>query len=104
MAYLNNGELDKALAAATNDYDMRPENIDANDLLAWVYYLKGDYANARKHADKLFVTHIKNAALLYKAGLIYTAAGDAVKGEQYKKDALTISPFIDKSITDAARI
>jgi tetratricopeptide (TPR) repeat protein len=103
IAYINNKELDKALAAALKDYNMRPDNIDANDLVAWIYYLKGDYKNAKTHADKLFVTHIKNAAVLYKAGIIYTAAGEEAKGAQYKKDALAISPYIDQSIMDAVK-
>lgn len=104
IAYINNQDLDKALAAALKDYNIRPDNIDANDLAAWIYYLKGDYTNARKHADKLFSTHIKNAAILYKAGLIYTAAGEAVKGTRYTKEALSISPYIDRSITGAVKI
>lgn len=104
IAYMNHKDLDKALAAALRDYNMRPGNIDANDLVAWIYYLKGNYANARKHADKLFVTHIKNAAILYKAGLIYTAAGQQELGTQYKKEALSISPYIDPGITGAVKI
>ncbi len=79
-AYLNAGNLDKALQYAQTDLNMRPENIDANELIAWTYYLKGDYANAKIHADKMMATKTQNANTLYKAGAIYAGAGDAAKG------------------------
>ena len=94
-AYLNAGELDKALPYAQTDLTMRPENIDANNLIAWIYYRKGDYANAKVHADKMLATKTQNATMLYEAGAIYAAAGDAGKGTQMMHDALAINRNID---------
>ena len=93
-AYLNAGEPDKALPYAQTDLAMRPNNIDANELAAWIYYMKHDYANAKIYTDKTLVTKTQNAATLYKAGVIYTAAGDAIKGAQMMHDALAINPNV----------
>lgn len=101
-AYMNAGDLDKALEFAKNDLQMRPENIDANELAAWIYYLKKDYPNAKMHTDKMMRTNAKNSNSMYKAGLIYTAAGDAAKGTQLKQDALKLNPHIDAKILNAS--
>ena len=97
-AQLNAGNLDKALEYANTDLAMRPENIDANELAAWVYYLKGDFANAKTHADKMLATKTQNANTLYKAGLIYAAAGETDKGEKLMKDALAVNHYIEPKI------
>lgn len=98
MAYLNNHDLDKALEFAKNDLAMRPENIDANELVAWIYYLKGDFANAKMHVEKTFKTNTQSASLLYKAGLIFIASGDAARGNELKTKALAINKNIDPLI------
>ncbi len=102
-AYLAAGELDKAMAYANNDLALRPDNIDANELVAWVSYLKGDYANAKLHADKMLVTNTKNANTLYKAGLIYGKSGDVAKANAYTQSARQVNPYIDQRILLASR-
>ena len=102
-SYMKKGELDKALQYATIDYNMRPDNIDANELMAWILFLKGDYANAKMHADKMLATHVQNANTLYKAGLIYTKTGDAATGKKYMDDAMKISPYIDPVLMNEAK-
>jgi tetratricopeptide (TPR) repeat protein len=94
---LNVKEYDKALEYANMDYRMRPNNIDANDLMAWVYYKKKNYSEAKKYSDIVFQTKIKNADMLYKSGLIYAAAGDATTSARLKKEAISVSPYIDGS-------
>ena len=101
MAYLNIRDYDMALQHATADYDMRPANIDANDLMAWVLYRKGDYAAAQSYAARVAQSKSKNANQLFKAGLIYAAAGNADKGMALRKEATGISAFIDPRITTA---
>ena len=51
-AYLHTGDLDKAQEWAKKDYDMRPDNIDANDLMAWIAYKRKDYTAAKGYAEK----------------------------------------------------
>ncbi|MCW3121788.1 MAG: tetratricopeptide repeat protein [Flavipsychrobacter sp.] len=102
-AYLNAGNLDKALPYAQTDLEMRPENIDANELVAWIYYLKGDYTNAKIHADKMLATNTKNANKLYEAGAIYASAGDMTKGNELMAEATKVSPYIDQRIINQTR-
>lgn len=99
-AKLNVGKLDEALENAKIDLAMRPENVDANELMAWIYYKKGDFVNAKIHADKMLKTNTKNANTLYKASIIYAAAGELAKGQTLKTQALAINQHIDPKITD----
>jgi len=103
VAYMDAKQNDKALQYALKDLQMRPDNIDANELVAWIYYLKGDYASAKMHADKTLKTSTKNALTLYKDGMIYTKAGDVAKGNELMLQARTISPYIDQRILLAAK-
>lgn len=99
LAHLNVKNYDEALLYANKDLEMRPENIDANELVAWIYYLKGDITNAKIHAEKMLATHIKNANNLYKAALIYVKAGDIEKGNVLMHEAKNISSYIDELLT-----
>jgi tetratricopeptide (TPR) repeat protein len=98
MAYLKNNELDKALEQALTDLKMRPDNIDANELVAWIYFLQKDYTKAKVHTDKMLATNVKNPNTLYKAGLIYAKAGDTNKGNQLLADAKATSIYLDASL------
>jgi tetratricopeptide (TPR) repeat protein len=102
-AYLYAGNKDKALTYALNDLKLRPGNIDANELAAWIYYLKGDYSNAKIHADKMLATNTSNADILYKAGVIYEHTGDRAKANQLKLAASTVNPYVDQRILIATR-
>jgi tetratricopeptide (TPR) repeat protein len=103
MAYMHAGNLTKALKYATADYNLRPNNIDANELMASIYYQQGDYARAKIHADKMFVTNIKNPTLLYKASMVYGKAGDATKAAHYATEAKRVNPIMDGSTLLAAK-
>jgi tetratricopeptide (TPR) repeat protein len=97
-AYLATKEYDMALQYAKQDYEMRPENIDANELMAWLNYLRGDLRIAKGYAEKTLITNIKNATLLYKDGHIFSATGNTTLGDSLKKEALSIMPYIDPRI------
>lgn len=103
MAYLNIRDYDKAQSFAKKDYDMRPNNIDANELMSWIAYLKGDLANAKAYAAKTDITHTRNANLLYKNAMIYAKAGESVRADTTRKLALSISPLIDQRVLNAER-
>jgi tetratricopeptide (TPR) repeat protein len=102
-AYLNAGKLDKALQYAQTDLQMRPNNIDANELMAWIYYRKGDYANAKIHADKMMATKTKNANTLYKAGAIYANSGNVEAGQSMMREAIVVNPNLDPLIIIRSR-
>src|SRR4030095_9757699 len=75
-AYLSVGKYDKALEHALLEYNRRPDNIDVNETLAWIYYKKTDYALAKLYLTKALRTDCKNPTVLCHAGLIYAGAGD----------------------------
>lgn len=94
-AQMKVGNLDEALRYAKKDLEMRPENIDANELIAWIYYLKGDFSSAKVHVDKMLATKTQNANSLYKASLIYAKAGESQQSFELMAQAKLISPYID---------
>lgn len=75
-AYLKVNDKDKALEHALAEYNRRPENIDVNETVAWVYYNRGEYAKALPYVKVALRTNSKNPVLLSRAGLIYYKAGD----------------------------
>lgn len=76
-AYLKVKDNDKALDHAVMEYNRRPNNIDVNETVAWVYYCKGEYAKAVPYINVALRTHSKNPILLSRAALIYYKSGNA---------------------------
>ena len=75
-AYLKTNNFDKALDHALAEYNRRPQNIDVNETLAWVYYQKGEYAKALPYIKTALKTNSKNPVLLNQARLIFDKVGD----------------------------
>ena len=75
-AYLKTNNFDKALDHALAEYNRRPQNIDVNETLAWVYYQKGEYARALPYIKTALKTNSKNPVLLNQARLIFDKVGD----------------------------
>jgi len=73
-AYLKINDYDKALDHALAEYNRRPQNIDVNETLAWVYYAKGDYGKALPYIKAALKTNSKNPLLLSRASLIFEKA------------------------------
>jgi len=73
-AYLKINDYDKALDHALAEYNRRPQNIDVNETLAWVYYAKGDYTKALPYIKAALKTNSKNPLLLSRASLIFEKA------------------------------
>ncbi|MBS1616615.1 MAG: tetratricopeptide repeat protein [Bacteroidetes bacterium] len=95
LAFLAAGELEKAFSFAKKDYELRPSNIDVNELMAWLSYRKGDFASAKEYAEKALKTGAQNPALLYECGQIFSAAGDANRGTLMMQQALSVMPYLD---------
>ena len=102
-AYLNAGNLEKAMVYAKTDLAMRPENIDANELISWIYYRKGDFANAKLHADKVLATKTMNGNTLYKVATVYASAGEVTKGNELMRMAMTVNPYIDQRLVNQTK-
>lgn len=93
-ACLNAYQYELALKHALIEYNRRPDNIDVNQTLAWVYYKLGEYADANKYIHVAMSTGSKNPVLLYEAGLIMVRAGEREKGIALMNESLQINPFI----------
>ncbi len=68
--YLKMGNTDKALEHATREWNRRPDNIDVNECLAWVYFNKNDLPDAQKFMQKALVTNSQNPVLRARAAQI----------------------------------
>jgi tetratricopeptide (TPR) repeat protein len=95
-AYLKMNDLDKALEHATREWNRRPENIEVNQCLAWVYYKRDFIAAAVKHIEVAMKTQSQDPTLLWRAGEIFIKNNDAEKGNILKKKALQINPNVEK--------
>lgn len=69
-AYLKIGNTDEALKCATREYNRRPENIEANETLAWCFYKKGGIELAKRYMAAALKTNCKKAELLEKVAII----------------------------------
>jgi tetratricopeptide (TPR) repeat protein len=97
-AYLLINEPDKALQHALTEYNRRPNNIDVNETVAWVYYNKGEAQKAVPYMNAALKTGSKSPALLCHAGLVYAKASEKSKAKQLLEQALKNNPNIDLSL------
>jgi tetratricopeptide (TPR) repeat protein len=97
-AYLKINEYGKALEHAMLEYNRRPDNIDVNETVAWVYYCKGDYAKALPYLKVALKTNSKSPTLLCHAGLIFAKAGDKAAAKSNLLSALQSNPNISESL------
>ena len=102
-AYLVVNNSDKAIEHALLEYNRRPDNIDANETLAWSYYVKGDYAKANEYIKTAMKTDCKNPTLLCRAGLIYFKSGDKTNAKNYLQEGLKNNPNISVALTIEAK-
>ena len=102
-AYLKINQYDKALDHALLEYNRRPENIDVNETVAWVYYSKGDYAKALPYAKTALKTNCKNPVLLCRTGLIYYKNGDKTIAQKLLKEGLAANPNIAAALKTEAQ-
>lgn len=75
--YTKSGQLDSALVYGLNEYKKRPQNIDVNHALAWVYFNQHNLKQAQQHMDVALRTGSKDPELLQEAGAIELALGNA---------------------------
>lgn len=101
-AFLRTGEYNKALKHAMAEYTRRPQNIDANEIVALVYYHKGDYKKAIPFMEIALKTGSNKPNLLCEAGLIYAKAGDRQKAKVLLEKALHGNPNIAESLRSQA--
>jgi tetratricopeptide (TPR) repeat protein len=104
-AFLKVKDVDKALEHALLEYNRRPENIDVNETVAWVYYSRGEYAKALPYIKTALKTNSKNPVLLSRAGLIYFKSGDKQLAKALFSESNMANAFIGHSLqTEASTI
>jgi tetratricopeptide (TPR) repeat protein len=103
-AFLAVNNSDKALEHALLEYNRRPENIDANETVAWTYYRKGDYTKAEEYIKTALKTNCKNPTLLCRAGLICFKGGDKINAKNYLQGGLKNHPNISAELQTESEI
>ncbi len=101
--YLKLNDNENALKHAKLEYDRRPDNIDVNEMMAWVHYKRGEYADAVPFVEKSLRTGSKNSELLCRAGLIYCKANQVEKGTGLISEAVKENPFLQEELLAEAK-
>jgi Flp pilus assembly protein TadD len=91
----------QALRLARSAYAER-QDAYSKDALAFALYRSGQPAEAARLAREAVALGTPDARLLYHAGLIERAAGDAVSGDALIERALRLNPRFDPLLTGAA--
>ena len=68
--YLKTGDTKSALEHATREWLRRPENIETNECLAWVYFKNNDFAQAKMYIERAAKTNSKDPVLLERKAQI----------------------------------
>lgn len=93
-AYLKVNNTDKALEHAMLEYNRRPENIDVNETVAWVYYNRGEYDKALPYIKTALKTNSKNPVLLSRAGMIFLKTGEKTMAKTMLQQASVANSFV----------
>jgi len=97
-AYLLKNDNENALKHALIEYGRRPDNIDVNQTMAWVYYKMKDYNKALPYLKVALKTNCKNPVLLCNAGLIYAKTNQNSLAKSTLLEALKNNPAIDPEL------
>ncbi len=96
-------DYDEALHNALHEYSIRPENIEVNRVLAYIYLKKGKLKQAREHFDKAEITNSKDPQQKLIGGMIMMEEGQKQKGEKMIKDSFKLNPYQRGAVAEAAR-
>ncbi|MCP9496900.1 MAG: tetratricopeptide repeat protein [Pyrinomonadaceae bacterium MAG19_C2-C3] len=83
-----------AYANATREYEVR-RDIYGADAVAWTALKAGKIPEAQKYIKEALRLGTQDARLLYHAGMIERAAGDARAARNYLQQALKLNPNFD---------
>lgn len=100
--YLKVGDIKNAAKHAEAEYSRRPDNIDVNELMAWVSYNKQEFDKAVPYMEKALRTGSKNPVLLCRAGLIYCKVNQTEKGMALLQEAVKSNPYLDENLMKEA--
>ena len=89
--YADHGRPNDAVAMARELYQARP-GIYSADALAWALHQSGEPAEAAVYAKQALRFDTPDAALHFRAGVIFKAAGEAARAETAAARALELNP------------
>jgi tetratricopeptide (TPR) repeat protein len=92
---LDHGGADDALLARLVAALAERPDAAGHDLVAWAAYRLGDLALARRESAAARATGIHDARILFHAGAIAVASGDADRGRALLHEALALGPALD---------
>ena len=81
----------EALKWARRDLELR-HSAAAKDTLAWALYRGGEFELAANAAREALTNGSKDAHILFHAGMIFLAGGDAARGKETLAEAARINP------------
>ncbi len=86
-------DYDEALGYALSEYNKRPDNIDVNKTLSFIYFAKDDFAKAKAHLDKASSTQSNKSDLLCLQALLAIEEGNKDWGMKQLKTAFKNNPY-----------
>jgi len=101
--YLKIGENDLAMKHAEAEYKRRPDNIDVNEMMAWVSYNDGEGNKCMPFIEKALRTGSKNPVLLCRAGLIYYKNNQPEKGRAFLQQAVSMNPYLNEDLMEEVK-
>ncbi len=87
-------DTEEALSLAQEELKLR-QDIYTQDALCWALYRAGKWPEARAASDKAMALKTKDARILYHAGAIRMAMGEAKEGKKLIQKALALNPQFD---------
>jgi tetratricopeptide (TPR) repeat protein len=96
-------QVPQVLAAARAELAGGRRDVYGYDLLAWALHKDGRAAEARAAMAGALAQGTQDATLLYHAGMIERAAGNAAAARDYLRRALAVSPVFDPTGAAVAR-
>jgi tetratricopeptide (TPR) repeat protein len=83
--------LAEAVTIAEEEYKAYP-NVVAADTLAWCYYKRGRYQDAKRMIEKALEWRTPDAAFLFHAGMINEKLGDRAAAQRLLYQAVSLNP------------
>lgn len=95
-------DYDKAMSNAMHEYELRPNNIDVNQILASIFYRKGDFNSAKMHLDKAMKTNNDSPRMNCLAGLIILETGNVSEGKKLLEKSFNADPYQSHALSKTA--
>jgi tetratricopeptide (TPR) repeat protein len=96
--YLKTGDYNNALEHAMEEYERRPGNIEVNETIALVYYMKKEFTKALPYMEMAMKTKSKDPNLLCLAGLVYAKTGNKEKAKPLLKEISDTNAAIEEPL------